>query len=97
VDDEGKLLGNISATDLRVIGYDGNFLSLLLCPLDHFCSFIPKNTTIPGPICVSPVNTLEEVLLKITLTRVHRVFVVDEQKLIGVISLQDILEVFASK
>ena len=56
---------------------------------------IPKNQDqFSGPYAVQPSATIEEVLMKITMTKSHRVFVVDTTgKPIGVISLVDLLDV----
>ena len=59
---------------------------------------IRKNT----PKAIYPVistamnSTLERVLLRFAATRIHRMFVLDDhQRVIGVISLRDILKIFA--
>jgi len=97
LDANDRLIGNISASDLKVIGHTAKLLPLLLVPLKEFSSFIAPNETIPGPVTVNPSNTIEEVFFKITVAKVHRAYVVNEQqKLLGVISLLDLLELFHS-
>ena len=41
VDDNGLLVGNISNTDLKVIGYDAALLSQLFIPITEFLSKLP--------------------------------------------------------
>jgi len=92
VDDNGILVGNVSNTDLKVIGYDAALLSHLFIPITEFLSKLPHNEVISGPIAVTPQSTFEEVVLKLQLTRVHRVYVVEAGKPIGVISGLEIIQ-----
>jgi CBS-domain-containing membrane protein len=96
VDDNGKLVGTISASDLSKIEHDGRMIALLGLPVCDFCKLKNENEMIPGPISISPRNTIEEVLYKIDVTRVHRVWVLDDEKkhVMGVISLIDLLDLF---
>jgi len=95
LDFEDRLVTNLSASDLKAIGYTGKLLTLLITNVKQFKRNLPENPLIPGPISVSPATTVEEVILKIVLTKVHRVFVVDDQKkLLGVISLIDLIRLF---
>jgi CBS domain-containing protein len=89
----GILIGNISASDLKFIGPDGSFLSRLFLPCIEYLTFIPQKDIIPGPFCVLPSATIEEIILKLEITKSHRIYIIDSnQKLIGVITLTDILE-----
>jgi len=96
LDDNGSIVGNISASDLKIIGHTASLLPILLKPLKEFSTLLPTNKMIPGPVNVSPSNTIEELFFKINLTKVHRVYVVDQRNLIGVISLLDLLSLFAN-
>jgi len=92
VDDNGILVSNISNTDLKVIGHNASMLSNLYLPITELLDLLPKNEVISGPIAVTPETTFEEVVLKLQLTRVHRVYVVEEGKPIGVISGIEIIQ-----
>jgi CBS domain-containing protein len=43
-------------------------------------------------VVVNPATTIEEALFKLMATRVHRVYVVDELRPVGVVALHDILQ-----
>jgi len=96
LDEQDKLVGNLSANDLKIIGHTAKLLPLLILPLSHFNTYIPNNPIIPGPIAVNPLHTIEEVMFKIVMSKVHRVFVQDGDRLTGVISLFDLLKLFTS-
>jgi len=92
VDDNGRLIGNISGSDLRQVGYDGKLMTKLLLNVSDFLNLLPKHEDMPGPYCVRTTATLYDVLSMITETHTHRVYVVDDaKKPIGVISLIDII------
>lgn len=94
VDSEGKLVGNVSASDLKVIGYDGKLLAHLFVPISDFVKITrPEGVS---AITVSPSSSFSQVLDKLVSNHIHRVYVVDEQrKPIGVISLLEILQAFS--
>lgn len=74
VDKNGRLVANLSATDL--LGIDESSFHLLSLTTFGFLKAIyrfPK-----PPVYVSPKDTIEIVLLKMVVHKVHRVFIVDE-------------------
>jgi len=91
VDDSGKLVGNVSNSDLKVIGYDAALLSHLFIPITEFMAKLPKNEIITGPIAVTPESTFEEAVTKLHITRVHRVYVVQDHKPVGIITGLEII------
>lgn len=89
VDAEGRLLGNVSVSDLRVIGFDGKMFSRLFVPITEFLQSIRPTG---GVVTVTTTNTITDILRKLVDNKIHRVYVIDEQsKPIGIISLLDIL------
>jgi len=96
VDENNNLVGNLSTTDVSVIGHTAKLLPLLLVPVAQFSTFIPPNTVIPGPIAVTTGTTIEEIMLKISVSKVHRVYVVNDNKPTGVVSLIDLLGLYTS-
>jgi len=91
LDDSGKLMGNLSASDLRVIGYSMKIIQRLFLSVGEFLSLIPPSSEFVL-VCVTELTTFEELLVKIQLTKVHRLYVVKEDKtLVGVLTLTDIL------
>jgi len=106
VDDTGKLVGNISATDLvrTHVKPIGPILHDLYQPLKNFNNI--RATTndkvlmgdLPSypPITVHPSDTLETVMKTVVDNKVHRVYLVDDSfKPVGVITLGDIIKMFA--
>lgn len=94
VDAEGKLVGNVSASDLKVIGYDGRLLSHLFVPVSEFVKITRPEGV--GPITVTPRSTFGQVLDKLVSNRIHRVYVIDDDnKPVGVVSLLEILQAFS--
>jgi len=91
VNDAGNLIGSISASDLRVMGF-ANILGVLNLPMTEFLPLIPDTKNIPGLICVQPTATIEELLLKFSSENVHRIFIVNvENQLVGVITQTDVV------
>mmetsp|Transcript_24448 Transcript_24448/g.34270 ORF Transcript_24448/g.34270 Transcript_24448/m.34270 type:complete len:334 (+) Transcript_24448:57-1058(+) len=94
VNKHGKLIGNISASDLKQIGSNSDLLHHLFVSTKDYLKYFLGVDRIPKPYCVQPSATLEEALGLIIKTRAHRIYVVDEERHpIGVISLTDILKV----
>jgi len=94
IDQMGCLIGNISASDLKVIGWEKNLsgFSKLKMSIKEF--FDLHRTEL---IRVSPKTTLKTVLEQLVSTHAHRTYVTDSLgKPIGVISLVNILGVVNS-
>lgn len=97
VDENGELFGNISASDIRFIESDASGIRRLFATNEEFINNVPKRPDqVPGPYFVRPSSTVEEVIMKLTVTKAHRVYVVDDlggkRNPIGVVSLADVLE-----
>lgn len=95
VNAEGRLVGNVSASDLKAIGYDGKLLARLFVPVSEFVKETRPEGV--GAITVAPRTSFGQVLDKLVSNHIHRVYVVDESqggKPIGVISLLEILKTF---
>jgi len=87
----GKLVATFSASDLRGLGPSD--LINLLRPLIHFVSVSNKKSLYP--LTCKPTDTLEYVILKLAATKVHRLWVVDDDhQLLGVVSLTDVMHLF---
>jgi len=92
VNEEGKLVGDIGAHDIRCVnpGTEG-FVENLLLKNKQFL----QNFKSSAPITLGPKATLEEALLLIESKKVHRVYIVnEEQKLLGIVSLGDIIKCY---
>jgi len=94
VDDDNHLISNLSARDIRTIATDQKVISGLFTPIRNFLLAVYSERvleTSPAISC-STKDTLGVVLRKLAVSKVHRVYVVDNShSVIGVISLSDIL------
>jgi len=92
-----KLIGNISASDIKLIGSEASLMSRLFVSTEEFLKYIPepKDAVVPGPYCVTPTTTFEELLTKMVMLRIHRLYVINHSSKvpIGVISFSDVLGV----
>ena len=97
-DEKDALVGNISLSDLSLIGYDGSMFKRLMWPLSKFLegrlakphSHKAKHG-LAGILSVSPQDTILAVFEKFHQTEVHRLYVEQQGKLLGVILLGDLL------
>eukprot|EP00026_Physarum_polycephalum_P010655 Phypoly_transcript_10824.p1 GENE.Phypoly_transcript_10824~~Phypoly_transcript_10824.p1 ORF type:complete len:418 (+),score=82.14 Phypoly_transcript_10824:41-1255(+) len=97
VNEEGKLVGVISGTDMRIIGPHCNTLALLLNPVkDLLDQSRELNTVMLVPVVKAALtDTLGIVIESMEDNKVHRVFVVDEdEKPLCVLSMKDVLNEF---
>jgi len=89
VDKHNRIVANFSASDL--IGLNEENFNLLQLPVKEY---LTRVYTFPKPpVCVSETSTVEEVLLKITVHGVHRVYIVDESmRPLGLLTLTDLMQ-----
>lgn len=99
VDGDGKLVNVVSVSDMRMfVGVDGFKAERLDLTVGEFVALRTEKASnervIPGLICVQPSTTVEELMLKVVATHVHRLFVMDPATgaPIGVVALYDILD-----
>ena len=97
-DDKDALVGNISVSDLSLIGYDGSMFKRLMWPLSKFLEgrLAKPNSHkakhgLAGILSVSPQDTIQSVFDKFAATEVHRLYIEQNGKLLGVILLLDLL------
>jgi len=90
IDEQGRLVQNISASDLKGVTKE-SFWKLEM-PIENI---IKEEKKLPVLTC-SPKSTLDEVVKKLADCRVHRIYVVDNQnKPRNVITLTSIMKVFS--
>jgi len=92
VDAQGKLIGNLSAADLRVAALDFN---LLLRSTRDFLAIVRKEENKPVDFIVScqPKSSLHDAVKKMNEYKCHRIYMVDnDNKPLAVISLTDIIK-----
>ncbi|GAM19569.1 hypothetical protein SAMD00019534_027440 [Acytostelium subglobosum LB1] len=84
IQENGTLVGNLSARDIKKIGNAGENWKRLFSPVFEFID--------REPITCSLDDTLEDILEIFVNKSVHRVYIVDEMfKTIGVVTLRDII------
>ncbi|CAG8487274.1 5417_t:CDS:2 [Ambispora leptoticha] len=100
-DENGMLIGNISMSDIKYILRSDRH-SLLWRTCHQFVSHVRSRQGLEDgqdryPVFdISPNSTIGYAIAKLTATKAHRVWVVDEKmNPVGVVSLTDILSVFA--
>eukprot|EP01125_Pyxidicula_operculata_P020712 TRINITY_DN772_c0_g1_i1.p1 TRINITY_DN772_c0_g1~~TRINITY_DN772_c0_g1_i1.p1 ORF type:complete len:330 (+),score=79.13 TRINITY_DN772_c0_g1_i1:132-1121(+) len=98
VDSNGKLVGSLSVTDLRVVGFNTDLLKKMLLSVGDFVAAVAANKQ-HSIYSITPDSKISSVVNLFQVNQLHRVFVVDPEsgKPIGVISLNDLLRLFASE
>jgi len=89
LDEHGKIVGNLSASDL--VGITSENIILLSLSVHNY--LIYEGRQMRPAVTVKATDTLEMVFLKIVAYKIHRVYVVDDNNTpIGVISLTDVIK-----
>jgi CBS domain-containing protein len=93
VTDQDKLYANLSATDLRSIGYDTALFGKVMDSVESYLKLIPPNKVFGvNPVFVRPADDLRQVFRKFVDSGVHRLYVVEDVfNIVGVISLVDVI------
>jgi len=92
MDAEKELIGNISVSDLKEIGYNGSMISSLYQSVEEFVNQ-KKTKKAKEVLSVNPSTSFEEMIHLMVKEAIHRVYVVEPVSgvAIGVVSLSDIL------
>jgi CBS domain-containing protein len=95
VDSNGALLSNISAKDIKAIEPDAIFTKLYKTCTQYVAATRAQELNIKFPMIYCHQDaTVEDVIVRLAFLKIHRIYVVDEdRKPINVISLGDILTV----
>jgi len=94
VNNDGKLIGCLSLSDLRILGADFSLLKRVYMTIGEYLNYKDGDKR-PQVICVSADSTITEVADIFAKHKIHRIYVVDaEKKPVGVISLGDYLKLF---
>lgn len=101
VNDKGVLVGSLSTSDIKFLGYDARYFQLLSNTVESYLNGIriyDKYRTIPSnrdPITCTQDASIASVLNTLLYYGIHHIYIVDiEGKPIGVVSMQDILAEF---
>jgi len=90
VDNNGKLSGNISASDIKVIGLDATLISKLNNSIANIIGLTQNKLK---PVTVSPHLSIHDVFKKFSDEKVHRMYVEERKELAGCIQMTDILDI----
>jgi len=102
VDEKGRITANLSASDVKAVGYDGTFITRLFRPIPEFLRLVAaqaafsQNCTLPPTPLPTAIVTADSSFLSVVgmlvNRRIHRVYVVDDvMHPIGVIGYREIL------
>eukprot|EP01132_Coremiostelium_polycephalum_P012289 gene12289-15025_t len=84
IQENGTLVGNISARDIKKLGKNGEQFHRLFSPVKEFVD--------TDPIVCTEEDTLEDVIELLVTKNIHRVYIVDiDFNTVGVITLRDII------
>lgn len=92
LNDEGQIVGNISASDIRELGFEFNLFSKLFVSIKDFFGENAKPLQ-----AVNPETTFKKIVEIFHTSKVHRVYVVEGKDILGVITPSDILKCFQTK
>lgn len=87
--DSGELIGNFSASDIRLIGKDWQ---LLLLPVREFLA--KHSPASLSPLTCTPTSTVGDVIHRLAEHNVRRVWIVNDRKTpVGLVTTSDIMDV----
>jgi len=92
VDQDGKLLGNLSASDIRGIGSSTLRFSSLLLPIGEFLQLEGPDASKAAVTCIAT-TTFGEAVSLLAKNKIHRLWVVENDKPVGLVSLTDIMKI----
>lgn len=97
VDKNGKLIGNVSASDFKDIGFSAGMFKKLFIPIESFLNRKIEGESVPKLVWSYKTTHLSDILYKLRSNRVHRVYILDENdEPYGVVTMTDILNLFNS-
>jgi len=92
VDEKGTLVANLSASDIR--GLTPKLFPALVKPCTNY--LIGRYGHVKSPITCRLTSSLQSVIMKLSLYRLHRLWIVDEkEKPIGLITLTDVMKMIS--
>jgi CBS-domain-containing membrane protein len=92
VDENGRLVGCLSLSDLKAITNEGRFFWRLYSPVTTFLEFVEADRPKKVLTCTAD-QTLKDVLFGLNDNRIHQLYVVDQQtRPIGMITISDVIE-----
>jgi len=97
IDSSGRIKGNVSARDVRLIVSSHKIYKLLNMPVSTYLAVVTDDSEHSAITC-STSDTLAQVISTLVMSRIHRVYVVDEEdRPIRVVSLKNVLMKFCKE
>jgi len=94
VDDNDKMIGNVSMSDIKSIGTKGEFIRIMDIPCKEYIMSKIEGHPVPRIVSLNDSCTLNEVLQYLRATFVHRIYITSNDTIKKVITLTDILKLF---
>eukprot|EP00055_Hartaetosiga_balthica_P005373 m.15649 g.15649 ORF g.15649 m.15649 type:complete len:462 (+) comp4506_c0_seq1:36-1421(+) len=97
LDDEGKICGNISARDARLIVSSSKIYKLLDMPIKTYLDVVTEGVEHSAITC-KPSDKLQTIISQLVRSRIHRIYVIDEKGCpLRVVSLRNVLKKFVQE
>jgi CBS domain-containing protein len=94
VTEDKKLFANVSASDIKGVGTRAQFITRLYLPYSEYLSGLGEAGVTPrGFITVNRRTTLKELADKLIAEKRHHAYIVEDDRVKGVVSLGDLLKV----
>lgn len=92
VDENGKLVGNISSSDIKLIDHDAKYIHRLFNNAEIFIIKVQQFNKLSGGVETCKIDDqLSDVIKKLQERKIHRLYVVDnENKPVSVLSISDL-------
>ncbi|CAG8554862.1 10131_t:CDS:2 [Paraglomus brasilianum] len=91
-DSDNKLIANLSAADLHGLTYRS--IDCLILPVCEFLQALPNPGSALTPFTANPDTPLRNVLQTIVEQHIHRVWIVENERVIDVVTLSDLIKIF---
>jgi len=88
VNDSGRVVGNISASDIKVIGIDAQLIKKLFQPISEVIGLLQGKL---NPVTISTNTSLGQLFHIFTREKIHRMYLEEDRDVVGVLNLSDIL------
>jgi len=97
VQDDGRICGNISARDVRLIVSSSKIYKLLDMSIKAYLDVVTAGKENKAVVC-GPDDTMEDVIRSLVESRIHRIYVVDgNDRPLRVVTLRNILKKFVKE
>lgn len=98
LNEQNRIIGNISISDIKDIGFSAQMFRKLFVTCEQFLDSKIIGQSLPRLIWAYNTSYFSDVLAKLTMNGVHRIYIVKSYDMIcdGVITLTDILRLFSS-